>query len=211
MDERLNGSGVKDLTAYNAIIRAEGRDDNGDVYPGDVWTSENSSGFERDVFILAVNGNIVTVLGLIPDCDCENRVAVEVDGRTLVSNLAMMQYAYTSSLKKHLGQVSADRLGKIKGRLAAVLGLPQVINTVTDDDENRIAELEAELADMQEKYAKKVCECTSIECKRDVKKEAEERMRREFAIEERDCEIKLLKLRIEALQERIIDAEMQRL
>lgn len=205
MDERLNGSGVKDLTAYTAIIRAEGRDDNSDVYPGDVWTSENSSGFEREVFILAVNGNIVTVLGLIPDCDCENRVAVEVDGRTLVSNLAMMQYAYTSSLKKHLGQVSADRLGKIKSRLASVLGI-----SATDQSEE-VKSLKEELAAMQEKYAKKVCECTSIECKRDVKKEAEERMRREFAIEERDCEIKLLKLRIEALQERIINAEMQRL
>lgn len=118
----LNGSGAKDPTAYAAILRTEGRG-NMDARPGDIWEGENEKGFKRTMLVIAVNGEIASVLGLKEDCDCENRVAVEVEGRTMVSNLAMTQYSYTNALGRLVGKIDGVKLGRIKDRLKSILGM----------------------------------------------------------------------------------------
>ena len=186
-DLKLNASGIKDPTAYNAITHVEGRDDNSEVYAGDIWTRESMNGFKNEVLVIAVNNGIASILGLIPDCDCENRIAIEVDGKTLVSNLAMTQYARTSSLEKHIGQISEERLKRIKIRLAAVLG----IETTTDKKDEPKNETSAP------------SDTAVIIAKRMVKDM--------FQIRSLTFENEMLRKNISDLEKRVMNAEIERL
>lgn len=199
MDERLNGSGVPDTTAYKAILNAEGSDADSKATAGEIWLRETLTGSESMSLILAVNGSIATCLGLIPDINTENKITVDVNGKLMCSNAAMMQYCYTNALTEKVGDVSGKKLSDIMAKVADILRIDYVMKDLKQENEELYAELQA-----------KKCECTSIECKRDVRQETIEKLRYEFRLQEKELEVGLLRRRIEALESRIIDGELQR-
>ena len=206
-DVRVNGSGVNDPTAYSAIVRAEGTEVQSDIAEGEIWSTETSTGFEKIELIVAVNDNIASALTLVENDRTPNAINAEVDGKTLYSNAAMLHFAFATNLKKKIGEVSSQKLRRIREKIAEVLGVPNIKAEMARNDR-----LEAENDRLEKELAEaKNCKCTSVECKRDVKSETEARLRCEFLLEERDLTIEMLKRQISMLQERIIDGELSRL
>lgn len=202
MDENaLNGSGVPDGTAFRAILNVEGHVADCKAYAGEIWLRETITGSESTALILAVNGNIATCLGLIPDTNTDNKITVEANGKVMCSNAAMMQYCYTTALTEKVGDISDKRLSDVMAKIADILRIDYVMRDVKQENDELYAELQA----------KKSCECTSIECRRDVREEAITRLRNNFELQNKEFEIGALRRQIEALERRIIDGELQRL
>lgn len=196
MDEaRVNGSGANDPTAYQAISRAEGTKE---VYPGDIWRTENAAGRSLIVLVIAVSENICIGLNLQDDVDCSNRVAVDVNGRMMATNCAMVSFRFNNLLTEMIGTITAPKLESIRRRVGDVLEIP------TDDQD-----LRDELAKCQAMLKSKGCE--SQECARDWRQEKIDRLRCEFELQKKEIEIATLRRQIEALETRIIDNELQRL
>lgn len=194
MDEaKLNGSGVVDPTAYTAIRRTEGSNE---VYPGDIWRTENSQGKKLTVLVIAVSGTICIGLNLQEDGDFDNRVAVTVNGREMATNCAMLSFRFNNLLTEMVGTITEPRLKRILKRVGEVLGL--------DPDED----LREEVKRLREANTGP---CESFECRRDMRQDQIDRLRLQFEIEKREAEIATLQRRIENMEGRIIEYELQRL
>ena len=194
MDEaKLNGSGVVDPTAYTAIRRTEGSNE---VYPGDIWRTENSQGKKLTVLVIAVSGTICIGLNLQEDGDFDNRVSVTVNGREMATNCAMLSFRFNNLLTEMVGTITEPRLKRILKRVGEVLGI--------DPDED----LREEVKRLREANTGS---CESFECRRDMRQEQIDRLRLQFEIEKREAEIATLQRRIENMEGRIIEYELQRL
>ncbi len=158
----LNGSGYPDPTAYKAMKGVFDME----IKVGQIWSTETNSAERRPVLILAVNGDVCTVINAREVESQHSDISIYCGEKSMYLCSSMLQYFFKNKLVELEHTVSDDQFDYVMDKVASSLGIE------FDDSE----ELEC---------AKEVIKVKNTEIER-LKKQFDE------VVMERDAEIKQL-------------------
>lgn len=163
MDKELlyNGSGVKDITAYKAILQSGGTGNmnNYEINKGEIWEVDNN-GSVRLVVVLACFERYAATVMLQEQLPGSN--AVEVRARDIMyADAGRLGWTFYDKMVDFVRTLSEDESYELRRRIAEALELPDdeaPLDSMAADANREIDGLQYEIAQLRQQLKEKTAE-----------------------------------------------------
>ena len=169
MDKELlyNGSGVKDITAYKAILQSGGTGNmnNYEINKGEIWEVDNNGSIRLVVVLACFERYAATVM--LQD-QLPGSSAVEVRARDIMyADAGRLGWTFYDKMVDFVRALMTEEEAELRQAIAAALELRQVEQGVAVSAiqayENQAAIAEAEVKNLQQQLKEKTAEAASKE------------------------------------------------
>lgn len=97
--------------------------------PGEVWEYYTNNGFKKLFLIISNNDKTCSALNLVDECECENVEVCRIDFIPKYTDTKLLQYIYTSNLKRKITTVKDSVFGRIMDEIAYNLNVFETEST----------------------------------------------------------------------------------